>query len=69
MRSREELLELIKSDRINESKLTEEEFNLITGDDFETVEELLKFTKANKEYCIKRAKRCERNMKEILTYE
>lgn len=39
------------------------QLSLITGDDFETVEELLRFTKANKEYCIKRAKRCERNMK------
>ena len=63
MRTREELLELIKSNKINESKLSEDEFNLITGDDFETIEELLKFTKSNKEYCIKRAKRCELNMK------
>ena len=63
MRTREELLELIKSDRINESKLTDEELSLINGDDFETVDELLKFTKANKEFFIKQAKKCERNMK------
>lgn len=63
MKTREELLELIKSDRITESKLSEEEFNLITGDDFETVADALKFLRANKEHELKRAKRCEKNMK------
>ena len=55
MRAREELLELIKSDRINESKLSDEELKLITGDDFDTVDALLKFTRANKEYFLKMA--------------
>lgn len=63
MKTREELLELIKSDRINESKLSDKELDLITGDDFETVEEMLKFTRANKEYFLKMAEYCERNMK------
>lgn len=66
MRTREELLELIKSDRINESKLSDEELDLINGDDFETVEAMLKFTRANKEYFLKMAEYCERNMKRDL---
>ena len=66
MRTREELLELIKSDRINESKLSDTELDLITGDDFETVEEMLKFTRANKEYFLKMADYCEKNMKRDL---
>jgi DNA-binding ferritin-like protein (Dps family) len=66
MRTREEILELIKSDRINESKLSEEEFSSITGDDFETVADALKFLRANKEYEAKRVQRCERNMKRDL---
>lgn len=66
MRTREELLELIKSDRINESKLSDEELKLITGDDFDTVDALLKFTRANKEYFLKMAEYCEKNMKRDL---
>ena len=66
MRTREELLELIKSDRINESKLSDEELKLITGDDFDTVDALLKFTRANKEYFLKMAEDCEKNMKRDL---
>ena len=66
MRTREELLELIKCDRINENKLSDDELNLITGDDFETVDELLKFTRANKEYFLKMAEYCEKNMKRDL---
>ena len=50
MRTREELLELIKTNAINESKLSEDEFNLITGDDFSSALDALKFLRANKEY-------------------
>lgn len=66
MRTREELLELIRSDRINESKLTDEELDLINGDDFEDVEDFIKFTHNNKEYFLKMADYCEKNMKRDL---
>ena len=66
MKTREELLELIKSDRINESKLSDEELDKINGDDFDTVEDMLKFTRANKEYFLKMAEYCEKNMKRDL---
>lgn len=66
MRSREELLELIKLDRINESKLSDEELRKINADDFENVEDFISFTHNNKEFFLARAKWCERNMKRDL---
>ena len=66
MRTREELLELIKSDRINESKLSDAELELITGDDFESFKKFLEFRHSNKEFFIARADYCEKNMKRDL---
>jgi hypothetical protein len=66
MRTREELLELIKSDRINESELNSTELDLITGDDFESFKKFLDFRHSNKEFFIARADYCERNMKRDL---
>jgi len=66
MKTREELLELIKSNRINESKLSDEELDLITGDDFEYIEDFISFTHNNKEYFLKMAEYCEKNMKRDL---
>ena len=66
MKTREELLELIRSNRINESKLTDEELELINGDDFESFAKFLQFRHANKDFFIERANYCEKNMKRDL---
>ena len=63
MKTREELLELICSDRINESKLSEEELKLISADDFENIMDFIEFTHNNSEFFIARAKKCQKNMK------
>lgn len=62
MRTKEEILELIKSDKINESKLSNDELELITGDDFESFSDVLRFTHQYKEFFIARADYCEKNM-------
>ena len=60
MRTREEILELIRSDRINESKLTNEELELVTGDDFDSFSDMLKFTHQYKEFYLAQAEYCEK---------
>lgn len=65
MRTREEFLELIKSNRINESKLTDE-LRKINTDDFEKVMDFIKFTHNNREYYLKMTEYCERNTKRDL---
>lgn len=66
MRTREELLELIRSNRINESKLSNEELQLINGDDFDSFSKFLQFRHVNKQFYIARANYCEKNMKRDL---
>ena len=65
MRTRDELLELIKSNRINESKLTDDELRKINADDFENVMDFIKFTHNNSEFFLARAKKCEKNLKKV----
>jgi len=59
MRTREELLELIKSNRINKSELTNE-LKKINADDFENVMDFIKFIHNNSEYFLARAKKREK---------
>ena len=67
MRTREELLEIIKNkDLILESNFTEDELDKISGDDFDSALDFLKFTQKNREYYLKMADYCEKNMKKDL---
>ena len=66
MRTKEELKQLVNSDKLNESRLTPEEFKLVGGDDFDSVEKFLTFTRMYKEEFTKMAEYCEKNMKRDL---
>ena len=66
MRTREELIKIVNSDLLNENRLTPEEFKLINGDDFDSVDKLLRFTSMHKEEVKKMADYCRKNMKRDL---
>ncbi len=66
MRTKKEIIDIINSDFLSENRLTPDEFKLVDGDDFESVEKLLKFTSEYKEEFEKMADYCEKNMKRDL---
>ena len=66
MRTREELIKIVNSDLLTENRLTSDEFKLINGDDFDSVDKLLRFTSMHKEEIKKMAEYCRKNIKRDL---
>lgn len=66
MRTREEIINILNSDLVNESEFTERELELIDGDDFKSPSELVKFMNKYRTFYNKQIDYCEKNIKNDL---
>ena len=66
MRTREEIINILNSDLVNESEFTEKELELIDGDDFKSPSELVKFMNKYRTFYNKQIDYCEKNIKNDL---
>ena len=66
MRTREEIINILNSDLVNESEFTERELELIDGDDFKSPSELVKFMNKYRTFYNKQMDYCEKNIKNDL---
>ena len=66
MRTREEIINILNSDLVNESEFTERELELIDGDDFKSPSELVKFMNKYRSFYNKQIDYCEKNIKRDL---
>ncbi len=62
MRTKEEIMEIINSNLLNETTFEDSELELIDGDDFKSPKDLVKFMNKYRKFYNKQTEYCEKNI-------